>query len=65
MKKALLRAGFEVVRVKGSHHFMVDPDDHSRWATVAVHAGECLALRCIHSILKSTRLTAEELGDLL
>jgi predicted RNA binding protein YcfA (HicA-like mRNA interferase family) len=32
MKKALMRAGLEVVRVKGSHHFMVELKDHTRWA---------------------------------
>ena len=65
MKKALMRGGFEVVRIKGSHHFMVDPDDHTRWATVAIHKGEYLALKCTQNILKSARLTVEEFSELL
>ncbi len=65
MRDALLRAGFQVVRIKGSHHFMVDPEDTTRWATVAVHSGETLTLKSVQTILKSTRLTPEELKNFL
>lgn len=65
MRDALLRAGFQVVRIKGSHHFMVDPNDTGRWATVSVHSGEILTLKSVQSILKSTRVTVEELKELL
>lgn len=65
MRDALLRAGFQVIRIKGSHHFMVEPEDTTRWATVAVHSGETLTLKTIQTILKSARLTPEELKVLL
>ena len=37
---ALRKAGFEVVRIKGSHHFLRHPD--GRATVVPVHAGETL-----------------------
>lgn len=63
--KALLRAGFIEARIKGSHHFMVDPKDHTRWATIPVHGGETLTLKNIHTILKSTKLIPEEIRKFL
>ena len=62
---ALKRAGFEVVRERGSHKFMVYPADHSRWATVADHGKQVLSQMVLHSILKTTGLTMEEFIDLL
>ena len=35
--RALVRAGFALKRVKGSHHILVHPDDSIRRATVPVH----------------------------
>ena len=35
---ALSKAGFQVARIKGSHHLLRHPD--GRTTTVAVHAGE-------------------------
>ncbi|MBK7764755.1 MAG: type II toxin-antitoxin system HicA family toxin [Sulfuritalea sp.] len=37
---ALKKAGFEVLRVKGSHHFVQHPDGRS--AVVPVHGGESI-----------------------
>jgi len=54
-----------VVRIEGSHHFMSHPGDPTRWATVPVHSGETLSPKVIHAILKSTRLTVEELTEVL
>jgi len=62
---ALKRAGFEVIRERGSHKFLVYPDDHSRWATVADHGKQILSPMVLHSILKTTGLTVEELIELL
>ncbi len=37
---ALRKAGFEVVRIKGSHHFLRHPD--GRCTVVPVHRGEII-----------------------
>ena len=63
--RALKKAGFEIVRKSGSHHFLNHPDDPTRWATVAVHSEGNIPLGTLNSILKSARITAEELRDLL
>lgn len=65
MLRALRRTGFVVVRVAGSHHFLSHPEDPTRWATVPVHAGEILPRKVVQAILKSTRLSAEDLKELL
>ena len=39
---ALERAGFEVIRTKGSHHFLRHGVDHSRQTVVPVHRNELL-----------------------
>jgi predicted RNA binding protein YcfA (HicA-like mRNA interferase family) len=38
---ALRAVGFEVIRIKGSHHFLKHPD--GRCTVVPVHAGEVIA----------------------
>lgn len=40
--RALMRAGFVVVRIRGSHHFMQHRD--SRTTMLPVHAGESSGL---------------------
>jgi predicted RNA binding protein YcfA (HicA-like mRNA interferase family) len=62
---ALKRAGFVVVRVEGSHHFLSFPEDPSRWATVPVHGKEILSLKILNRILHTTNLTKDELKRLL
>jgi len=57
---ALKRAGFEVVRVKGSHHFLRHPD--GRATVVPVHAGETIGPGLLAKILKDTELDAVEFG---
>lgn len=47
---ALRRAGFDVIRVKGSHHFLRHPD--GRCSVVPVHAGETLGPGIMNKILK-------------
>jgi predicted RNA binding protein YcfA (HicA-like mRNA interferase family) len=37
--RALQKAGFELVRVKGSHHLLRNPDPAGNDVTVPVHAG--------------------------
>ncbi|HEX5724546.1 MAG TPA: type II toxin-antitoxin system HicA family toxin [Longimicrobiaceae bacterium] len=63
LASALGRAGFEVVRVKGSHHFLRHPD--GRVAVVPVHAGETLGPGLLTRILADVRITREALAELL
>ena len=56
---ALQRLGFEVVRTRGSHHFVKHPDDRS--TVVPVHAGETIGRGLMAKILRDVELTREEL----
>ncbi len=60
---ALARAGFEVVRVRGSHHFVKHRDGRS--TVVPVHAGEDLGPGILSKILRDCELTREDLQGLL
>jgi len=55
---ALRRAGFGVLRVKGSHHFMQHSD--GRRTVVPVHAGETIGPGLLGKILKDVEMEAEE-----
>jgi predicted RNA binding protein YcfA (HicA-like mRNA interferase family) len=61
--RALQRAGFTVMRVKVSHHFMRHPD--GRTTVVPVHAGETIGPGLLNQILSDIELTREELQNLL
>ena len=41
---ALRQAGFEIIRIRGSHHFLRHPD--GRATVVAVHSGEHIGPGC-------------------
>jgi predicted RNA binding protein YcfA (HicA-like mRNA interferase family) len=56
---ALQRLGFEVVRTRGSHHFVKHPDGRS--TVVPVHAGETIGRGLMAKILRDVELTREEL----
>lgn len=56
----LRRAGFEVIRIKGSHHYLRHPD--GRTTVVPVHAGEDVGVGLLGKILKDVEWTAEELS---
>jgi predicted RNA binding protein YcfA (HicA-like mRNA interferase family) len=60
---ALQRAGFEVVRIKGSHHRLRHPD--GRVTVVPVHRGETLGPGLMASILRDVELTRDDLLALL
>jgi predicted RNA binding protein YcfA (HicA-like mRNA interferase family) len=60
---ALRRAGFEVIRTKGSHHFVRHLDGRS--TVVPVHAGETLGPGLLASILRDVKLSRDELQRLL
>ena len=55
---ALRRAGFSVLRVKGSHHFLQHAD--GRRTVVPVHAGETLGPGLLSKILKDADMEVEE-----
>jgi predicted RNA binding protein YcfA (HicA-like mRNA interferase family) len=59
---ALGRAGFEVERVKGSHHFLRHAD--GRTTVVSVHAGEVVGPGLMRKILRDCDLTADQIEDL-
>ncbi|WP_324717965.1 type II toxin-antitoxin system HicA family toxin [Carboxydochorda subterranea] len=61
--RALQRAGFRVVRIKGSHHHL--RREGSSLVTVPVHRGEIIYPRLLMSILDQAGLTVEELRRLL
>jgi len=60
---ALRRAGFEVVRVKGSHHFLRHGD--GRTTVVPVHSGETIGPGLLSKILRDCEFGREELSKLL
>ena len=64
MLGALVRAGFEVRRVKGSHHYLVHQDDATRRTTVAVHPGD-LPTRDVLDILKQAKISRDQFVKLL
>ena len=60
---ALAKAGFEVARIKGSHHFLRHPD--GRVTVVPVHAGETVGPGLLTKIINDCEMTREEFERLL
>ena len=60
---ALRKAGFEVARIKGSHHFLHHPD--GRRTVVPVHAGETIGPGLFAAILRDCELERYEFIALL
>jgi len=60
---ALRKAGFEVVRIRGSHHVLARSD--GRTTVIPVHAGEDLGPGLLRQILRDADLTADQFCDLL
>ena len=58
---ARAKAGFRVLRVKGSHHFLRHEDGRS--TVVPAHAGESLGPGLLHNF-SDCQLTAEQLAEL-
>ena len=48
--RALERGGFNVIRIKGSHHFLRHFDDPTRQTVVPVHGSEDLVGHALHLI---------------
>ncbi len=59
----LSRAGFEVLRQRGSHLFLKHAD--GRATVVPVHSDEVLGLGIMSKILRDTKLSREEFHKLL
>jgi predicted RNA binding protein YcfA (HicA-like mRNA interferase family) len=60
---ALSKAGFMVIRIKGSHHVLRHAD--GRTTTVPVHAGETIGPGLFAKILRDCELTREQFRELL
>lgn len=60
---ALKNAGFELLRVRGSHHFLQHVD--GRATVVPVHAGERIGPGLLLKILSDCEMTRDELAALL
>lgn len=56
--KALKKGGFVVLRVKGSHHFVVHPD--GRRTVVPVHRGEEIGPGLMLKILRDCEVEREQ-----
>ncbi len=61
--RSLKKAGFDVIRVHGSHHRLRHVD--GRVTTVPVHSGETIGPGLLRQILQDCDLTHEELEKLL
>jgi predicted RNA binding protein YcfA (HicA-like mRNA interferase family) len=61
--KALQKAGFEVIRIRGSHHFLRHPD--RRCTVIPVHRGETIGPGLMSEILRDCEINLEELTKLL
>ena len=59
----LKRAGFELLRVKGSHHFIHHADGRS--TVVPVHSGETIGPGLFAKILRDCDLTREQFQKFL
>ncbi|MEI8079751.1 MAG: type II toxin-antitoxin system HicA family toxin [bacterium] len=57
--KALRHFGFELIRVKGSHHFLRHAG--GRCTVVPVHRGETIGRGLLAQILRDCEITREEL----
>jgi predicted RNA binding protein YcfA (HicA-like mRNA interferase family) len=57
------RAGFEIARIKGSHHFLRHPD--GRGTVVPVHAGETIGPGLLAAILRDCEIERSDFVELL
>ena len=57
--KALRRLGFDLIRIKGSHHFLRHSD--GRCTVVPVHRGETIGRGLLAQILRDCEITREDI----
>lgn len=60
---ALRKAGFQVARIKGSHHFLRHPD--GRGTVVPVHSSETIGPGLLTAILRDCEIERDEFLTLL
>lgn len=61
--KALQKIGFDVERIKGSHHILIHAD--GRRTVVPVHSGEDIGTGLLSQIIRDCQITRDELRDLI
>lgn len=61
--RALRKVGFEVIRTKGSHHFLQHKD--GRCTVVPIHRGETIGRGLLNQILKDCDISRGELQKLI
>ena len=61
--RILKKIGFEVSRIKGSHHLLKHLDGRS--TVIPVHSNEDIGTGLLNKILKDCELTKDELVNLL
>lgn len=59
--KVLGGLGFEVIRIKGSHHFLRHDDGRS--TVVPVHGKESIGIGLLHKILRDCELTVGDISE--
>jgi len=59
--KVFKKMGYEEVRIRGSHHYLISPA--GLLITIPVHSGKTLAPKTLQSILHAADLTLEEFGQ--
>ena len=62
--KMLLRSGFVVDRIVGSHHILTMPGEPAHTVTVPVHGNRDLKPGTLRSIIRQAGLTPEEFNEL-
>jgi predicted RNA binding protein YcfA (HicA-like mRNA interferase family) len=65
MLRALRKAGFQVIRIKGSHHILEHTTDPTRRTVVPVHASHDVKRGLLRKIIDDAGLTVEEFLKLL
>ena len=61
----MVRAGFVVDRIKGSHHIVEHPDDKTKRTTVPVHKGKDIKRGLLRKIIEDVGMTEDEFVALL
>ncbi len=56
--RILERAGFQVIRTRGSHTFLRHPDE--RTTVVPIHAGETIGPGLLRAILRDVEMSIED-----
>jgi predicted RNA binding protein YcfA (HicA-like mRNA interferase family) len=63
MIKLLRKLGFEEVRVRGSHHFFINPIS-KKSTTIPVHSNEVLGVGILKQIFRDIDLSVDEYDKL-